>query len=212
MNCTLLAEMFVDVKITDFAVAFASLIAAWVAVSGLSAWRHQLKGKTEYDLAKRILLGLFRYRDAIHGVRNPVMWGNEKPSPPEEKRQHMTRDEIEYYGTEQAYQKRWDRVTEQRASLYPELLEAEVIWGTELDERIKKINRLQGELKNAVRRHLELQDPKIDERKKDAIEKYHNKKRDILYDESFEESDEFSKDMLSEIQSIEEFLKPKLEL
>jgi hypothetical protein len=212
MNCTLLAEVFTGVKVTDLAVAFASLIAAWVAVSGLSAWRHQLKGKTEYDLAKRILLSLFKYRDAIHGVRNPMMWGHEMPSPPEEKRQYMGIQEIRYYGTEKAYQKRWDRVTEHKAKLYPELLEGEVIWGTELNERFKKIYKLQAELQNAVRRHLELSDPSTPQRKQDSVAKYHDKHRDILYDESFDESDEFSKDIESAIQNIEEFLKPKLEL
>ena len=71
--------------ITDVVTAGAVLTAAIVAVRGLSSWQHQLRGKSEYELSRRILVSVFKYRDALKGVRHPAMWPNEMPYPPKDK-------------------------------------------------------------------------------------------------------------------------------
>ncbi|MBT4267830.1 MAG: hypothetical protein HOD85_26775, partial [Deltaproteobacteria bacterium] len=45
----------------------------------------------------------------------------------EEKSKTMHPDQISFYGTSNAYQARWDKVQEERTSLYADLLEAEAI-------------------------------------------------------------------------------------
>ncbi|MBT3256304.1 MAG: hypothetical protein HN366_07600 [Deltaproteobacteria bacterium] len=113
--------------IKEIVIIGAAITASIVAVKGLSTWQRQLKGQSEYDLSRRILVSLFKYRDAINGVRNPAMWADEMPSPPEEKSKTMHPDQISFYGTSNAYQARWDKVQEERTSLYADLLEAEAI-------------------------------------------------------------------------------------
>lgn len=123
--------------ITDVITSGAALTAAVVAVRGLSTWQHQLKGQSEYDLARRILVSVFKYRDALIGVRHPAMWANEMPYPSKEKADTMTQDQIRFYGIAEAYQARWDKVQEQRTSLYTDLLESEAIWGNELETFVR---------------------------------------------------------------------------
>jgi len=43
-----------------------------VAALGLQAWRTQLKDKTEYELARRVLRAVYQVRDSRQAVRNRV--------------------------------------------------------------------------------------------------------------------------------------------
>ena len=57
--------------IKDIFTCLAAITASVVAVLGLQAWKKQLKGKTEYELAQRLLRGVYRVRNAFADVRNP---------------------------------------------------------------------------------------------------------------------------------------------
>jgi hypothetical protein len=196
--------------IKEIVITGAAITGSIVAVKGLSTWQRQLKGQSEYDLSRRILVSLFKYRDAINGVRNPAMWADEMPSPPEEKSKTMNSDQISFYGTSNAYQARWDKVQEERTSLYADLLEAEAIWGTELNDLFKVVFDLQHELFTRIRHYLILINPDLTEAKKTAIEKIDKNKRDIIYDDLGEKPDEYKSNLIDAIKVIESYLKPKL--
>ncbi len=74
----------------------AAITGAVVAVKGLGTWQRQLKGQSEYELSRRILVALFKYRDAITGVRHPAMWAYEMSSPPEEEATKMSREQLRF--------------------------------------------------------------------------------------------------------------------
>ena len=61
----------------DVITAGAAITAAVVAVKGLRAWKKQLRGKTDYELARRCLKAVYRVRDAIRMVRNPLQSSEE---------------------------------------------------------------------------------------------------------------------------------------
>ena len=205
MTCTELVTLLKDLVLSG-----AAITGAVVAVKGLGTWQRQLKGQSEYELSRRILVSVFKYRDAINGVRHPAMWGYEMPSPPEDEAAKMSREQISFYGTSKAYQARWDKVQTERTSLYADLLEAEAIWGVELKQLFKKVFDLEHELFTRVRHYIELINPDTSEAKKEAITKLDNKARDIMYDDLSEEPDEYKKDLISSIEHIEKYLKPKL--
>jgi hypothetical protein len=48
----------------------ASSIAAVVALLGLRTWKKQLKGRTDYELARRLLKSAYAVRDALQIVRH----------------------------------------------------------------------------------------------------------------------------------------------
>ena len=116
----------------DMVLIAAAVIGSCVAIIGLNTWQKQLKGKSEHDLSRRLLVSLFKYRDAINGVRHPAMWAHEQPSPPEGEAKNMSQEQIRYYGTSKAYQARWDKVQKVKSDLYADLLEAEALWGDEV--------------------------------------------------------------------------------
>ena len=187
-----------------------AITGAIVAVKGLGTWQRQLKGKTEYELSRRILVTLFKYRDAINDVRHPAMWWYEKPNPPEEEAKTMSNEQLNFYGTSKAYQHRWDKVQEQRTALYADLLEAEVLWGIELNDCFKVVFDLQHELFTRIRHYIELINPETSEQTKQAILNIDAKNRDIMYDDLADKPDEYKSDLINEIKVIEAYLKPKL--
>lgn len=202
------AEMVSLLK--DIVLAGAAITGAVVAVKGLGTWQRQLKGQSEYELSRRILVSALKYRDAINGVRHPAMWADEMPSPPEDVASKMSRDKVRFYGKLKGYQARWDKVKTERTSLYADLLEAEAIWGNELNVLFKGVFDLEHELFTRTRHYLELINPDTSEASREAIIDLDRKARDVLYDHLSEEPDEFKHDLISAIEVIEKYLKPKL--
>jgi hypothetical protein len=194
----------------DVVLTIAAVVGAYVAVKGLSTWNRQLKGGVEYELTRRLLKQTYRLREAIKGVRNPVMWAGEMPSPSPDKAAAMTKDQIRFYGMSSAYQKRWDKVAEVRTDLQTELLEAEAVWGREVHKQFDPVFKLQHELWVAVHSYVTACNPDSSEGMRDAMNKAIRMNRDILYEISGETEDEFSSDIAKAISSIESFLKPHL--
>ena len=193
----------------DFVLMLAGCIGVFVAWQGLHTWQRQLKGASDYDLARRILIALFKFRDAINGVRFPAMWSNEMPAPSENAAKNMSEREIRHFGTVSAYQARWEKVRAERSNLYAELLESEAVWGPELTTLFKPVFSLEHELSTAVRNYLEVMDPNTRPETVDAIETIRRRKRDILYDDLSEEGDDYRKDFKTAVKAISDYVKPK---
>ena len=187
-----------------------AIFGAYVAHQGLGTWQRQLKGQSEYELSRRILINLFKYRDAINNARSSVMWANEMPSPPEEKAKEMDRDQIIFYGQEKAYEGRWKRILDQKSILCADLLEAEAIYGDELKKLFDKIFKLEYELLIQTRFHLKLLNPDTKEHIRESTTQALKNTREIIYCDLPYEIDEYQKDLLAAISEVEAYTKPKL--
>ena len=194
----------------DVVLTVGAVVAMYVAVRGLNTWNRQLKGGVEYDLTRRLLKCTYRLREAIKAVRNPVMFANELPNPPDAEALAMSNEQRRYYGLSQAYQGRWNKVTVTRDDLQTELLEAEVIWGKAIHEQIEPLFALQRELFSDIHAYLIVCNPSENEDSRHANSEIRRKRREVLYDTSSFEPDPFSEDVEKAIASIETFLKPHL--
>lgn len=194
----------------DLILSGAAITGAVVAIKGLGTWQRQLQGQSEYDLSRRLLVSLFKYRDSLNNVRNPFMWGNEMPSPSEGEAKLMTPEKIRFFETSKAYEVRWSKVSKERSSLYTDLLEAEALWGNELIDLFKIIFHLQNELFICINHYLEVINPDASNDSKKAIQSIRNKSRDIMYSDLSVQGDDFQKDLMASISNIEKYLKPKL--
>jgi hypothetical protein len=196
--------------IKDLVLVGAAITGSIVAIKGLGTWQRQLKGQSEYELSRRILVTLFKYRDAINSLRRPAMWGHEMPAPAQNEAQGMSHEKIRHYGVSKGYEARWNKVQEQKTSLCADLLETEAIWGTELKNLFTVIFILENELYTSIRHHLELINPDAHDGTKDAIMKIDANRREIMYDIFGDKPDEYKQDILNAIEPIESYLKPKL--
>jgi hypothetical protein len=191
----------------DVVTAGAAITAAVVAVKGLRAWKKQLRGKTDYELARRCLRAVYRVRDAIRMVRNPMQSSEEiahavkeeGPSIP----QHLSDD----YKIQQAvYNFRLKSANDAFSELQVELLEAQVSWGGEAVAAIEPLQNCALRLRSAIRRHLRrlLRDGQMTPARAEELEI-------ILYvDDDLQ--DPFSDDIREAVEKAEKFLQRHLKI
>lgn len=203
-----IAELITATK--DTVLTLGAIVAMYVAIRGLNTWNRQLKGGIEYDLTRRLLRCTYRLREAIKLVRNPMMFNNELPNPPDDEAQKMSSQQLRYFGLSTAYQGRWNKVSSARDDLQTELLEAEVIWGKSIYEQFEPLFTLQRELFTDIHSYLMVCNPDQNDDSRHAMSEIRRKRREVLYDTSSFEADPFSEDVEKTIVSIEAFLKPHL--
>ena len=164
---------------------------AFFAWKGLSIWKNQYKAKNNHELARRLLISIYEYRDAIRYIRNPVVIYTPKTkqeAPDRSEKERLSDAEYDYY------QKGFDAIRKVYREIYASILEAEAVWGDELSETISKILSLSRKLKRIFRDHL------------------HDKGHQGGNYEPFATSDDdqFTKDLDALIVKAENYLKKKL--
>lgn len=195
----------------DILTGVAALTAAIVAVLGLQAWKRQLKGKVEYELARRVLRAAFNVRDAIRFVRNPFQVGGEIERAVKESGIDIDPNTAAFRAKSQAavYQGRLKRVDQTMSELEIELTEAEVSWGHEIQNRAKPLKQCIGKLVSKIwlyTYNLEHPEDKPDSKERKEI-------RDIIYLQSEDpHKDTFATEVDRAIATIAEFLTPYLRI
>jgi hypothetical protein len=111
--------------------ALAAVAGVLIAGFGINDWKKQLKGKTNYELARRYLRAVYRLRDAIKFVRNPWIPPEETASALKEREGSDLDDLDGSLETRAVYSSRWNKIIEAGSDLDLELREAEISWGQE---------------------------------------------------------------------------------
>ena len=140
-----LAVMGIDWQLIRELVAVGGTIGALIiGVLGLSTWRRQLQGTSEYEVAKNALLATYHVRDAIQAARSPMLY--------------LRKDEVEagrrLEEEQRIYEERMKRVYEEWAKLRTLALESRVIWGEEAEQLFEPISKLISELRRAIWLHF----------------------------------------------------------
>lgn len=190
----------------DILVGLAAAAAALFAYLGLSAWRKELKGKAEYQLAKDVLKSVYKVREAFKHVRNPIIYQYEYPEGMRDVHGHLKR-EHDHEGTAHVYEKRWEKMAEAFGELEEHHLAAQVEWGPEFQDVIVKLRSCRVELLVAIQKMLE--------RKKNPHEAPLTKaeeraeERSVLYHiGSNSEHDKFTPQIEEAINDFEKWLRP----
>jgi hypothetical protein len=134
---------------SDQIVALAAGAAAVFTYLGLRTWRRQLKGASEYALAKDLLKAVYRVREGFMHVRNPMMFSYEYPEHARDSWGHA-KPELKAEALEYAYQNRWKYLHEAWTNLEEKNLEAQVEWGPEYQMAIRPLRRCRVELQLAI--------------------------------------------------------------
>jgi hypothetical protein len=187
----------------------AAVAGAITAVRGLNTWKKQLKWQSDHELARKILILLFKHRDAIASVRHPAIWNTESAAAMEGKDEPTDRDQKRFAETAAVYEKRWAKIVEVRAELYPALIEGDVVWGSDLHELVKPVFDLELELMMVIQTFLRASNPNASSAARKAADQGLKKKRDILYDD-FTETDVFKSDYGKALAPLEEYLRGKI--
>lgn len=187
-------------------VGLSAAAAAFLAYRGLSTWRAELKGKSEYQLAKDVLKSVYKVREAFKYVRHAAIYAYEYP---EEMRDHHggLMREHNYEGTKHVYEKRWERMVEAFNELEDHHLLAQVEWGSEFQDKIVKLRNCRVELLIAIEDLLEgKRDPQV-ARERDREETA--KQRAVLYQMGAgSRHDTFTPQIDEAVKEFENWLRP----
>jgi hypothetical protein len=188
---------------------------AIIAIIGLTTWKKQLKGKTEYELARRLLRAVYEVRDAIGAVRNPFASAAEISISLQEANIEIEPRDPEFNAKSQSalYQRRWKKVQEALGELDLEEFEAEVIWGHGIKEKILVLRRQVVKLYSYIHLYLTaIQNPDkviLREGNAENVEEVIYDFHDLIKDNS---NNAFTLKTVEAIEQIESFLKPFMKL
>jgi hypothetical protein len=191
--------------IKDSVLTVGAVVGIIVAILGLSTWRRQLKGSSEYDLARRLLKATYQFRGAIQNVRAIGMMDGEIQTALE---RHGPKDRLPQGkdASRAVYARRWERVCEARENLDPEALEAEVIWGKEVRDLLAPILGCSVDLWMAM--HLFLSDKEDNESESEL--KRRDEARKMMYIGGDEARDPLTHKLNKAVDQIESFARPYL--
>jgi len=192
----------------DIVLMCTAITASIVAIKGLSTWKKQLKGKDEYDLCKRIIIDLYKYKEGIKIVRNPVMFSSEFNNKEDET---LTNIQIKNYKNKSyAYQQRWQKIEENRNKLNLDLIESRVFWNGELEKLLLPIFDFENKLFYAVQDTLIMSNPEQDKEYKKVVgESFRQEnKTEVLY--FLGKDDKHNNKLERDIKEIENFIQKKL--
>ncbi|WNK67586.1 hypothetical protein RM156_03510 [Pantoea agglomerans] len=192
----------------DVVVVAAPATGAWVAVKGLSTWRRQLKGQSDYNLAKDVLINIYKYRDALFFVRHPLITGAELKLPEGVDEKELKYAEVNYLQTATAYENRWNKVVEVRSKLLTNIVEIEALWGADLAQQLKNIFVHEKDLMFNISCYLRVINPSIAAEDKEFDREHYDRK--MLYDTLKDESDTFRMAFKKTITPLEDALREKL--
>lgn len=185
----MVAFLTVWIPIIQGIVTIGALIAgAVIAWLGLSTWRQQMVAKTDYDLAKRLLVGAYRLRDAVWSARMGKDFASMFDQP-ELKAEHKQRMEA---------------LQEAARAYEVELLEANALWDEDTNGPLRGFLMPYHELWIAFDAFYIVpdEDPKKQE-----------KFRSLLFTEGEDwANDAYSQKLKRRLARVEEVLRPKLML
>lgn len=189
--------------IKDIVIIGAAIVGAYVALAGLNTWRKQLRGKSEYELAKKVLRQIYEYRQALESVRfgffspEEMERAREESSEESGDREARTREQLTIYTH------RIEKVNDVRVGLEGTLIEVEVLLSKDLPAKVRQLYRFEDELSGAIREHL---DAIRTGTRPDDRERIHR----TIISRSNREEDDFYQRFQSEIEDIEKDISPYL--
>ena len=135
-NCYLLTK--------DVLTALFTLAGLIIAGLGLATWKKQIKGSKEFETSHNLHFAMLKLREAIKHVRNPAIWPSEsqravkfiKDKNPEKSDDELKKNEHSY-----VYEMRWQKITDAYTEAESHLLAAEALWGHEIVDLTKPLNK-----------------------------------------------------------------------
>lgn len=141
--------------IKDVIIIITALVASLAAILGLSAWKKQLIGRNDYELARRYLRAVYKMRNAIRYVRNPFIPIAETTSALKKKGLQESDFSDKKKVDWAVYSLRWEKISEAFSDLEIESIEGEVSWGKKLTENLENLYKLINELSININHYID---------------------------------------------------------
>jgi len=186
-------------KYSDGITALSAILAVIFGSSWLDTSKKKMKGKLDYDIARKYLKGVLKLRDAIKIVRNPFIPVGEMQSALEKNGFKGNEYEDKEKTNRSVYSLRWNKVQEAWTNLEEILTEAEISWGDEAVKIQNDLNQLVRELRGAIWLFVNASEDI----------KTNDENFKLIYG-TYDRGDDFSVKVDKEVEKIRDFLKQYL--
>jgi len=190
--------------VKDLLLGAAAVTTAIVAVLGLKSWYRELRGRTDFEVARQLIRATCKVRDQLHYARLSFVDEREFPDDYPGVGNATARKEAEAWNY--IYTNRWKPVREALREFESAALEAEVLWGQGIRRATDRFRRCAQEVEVAmetvVRDKLEggmtfKSDPGLGEEMKAAVSTH-----------SSDRENKITKDVQTAVDNIESQLRP----
>ena len=182
-------------SLREIVIIMATLFGIYIGYRGLVTWWDQLRGKADFELARRIMERTYRLRNAVRQARS--IWGfipDEDLGLPVHER--MLKD----------YSRRWQSVNEVGAELDAAVIEAEALWGATFLDDILPLRKAISNLLVNIEQYLFAIGPEA--RGTISREKIEKNRKVIYY--TGDEADTYNQELEDAISRIEQNVRPHL--
>ena len=188
-------------------VAVSAATTAYFAYKGLSIWKEQHSGKIESDLATRLLVSIYKYRDAIFDYANPFTLiqipQKDTPNLSKEYRATKVRENLE--------NDRHDKVVSTRQEIYADILASEALWGKEMQVIFEGMQLIEKQLKIESDEYMKkLQNHLIEITKMSKSKKPMTKQEMGQIWDEIQPNEATSKELKKLVKKAEDYLRPKI--
>ncbi|HFQ5448000.1 TPA: hypothetical protein ACGUXV_004392, partial [Vibrio vulnificus] len=125
-------------SISDILVAMSTFGTFGVALYGVRSWSRELKGKANFEISRKLLEAVYRYRDSVQGARSLYISGTLDEFRDKERKVEVLTSHFD---------NRWKPVSESTQALLSISIEAEVLLGNEVKELIDTLKYISGDLR-----------------------------------------------------------------
>ena len=136
--------------IKDICLAIAAATTAIVAVLGMRSWSRELKGKAEFEIARKLIESTYKLRDGVERFRSPFISAGEfTPEYQSKLGDHTAEEEGQAYA--KIYGDRWENnISEAIQEFDANSIEAEAFWGGPIKEKTQELRSCVGTLRASV--------------------------------------------------------------
>ena len=140
----------------DVIIAGAAVATASIAYSGLNKWRAEIRGRADFETARRLTLATYQLRDALRQARSPLILAQEFPEGYHEHFGAKKSDEEEADAWRHVYSNRWAPVMKVVQELDAAALEAEAaMWPGNVRETVDALRVCASDLFGAMESMIE---------------------------------------------------------
>ena len=190
--------------IKDWLTLAVAFVGVCVACKGLKTWQRQLKGSSQFDVAKRLMLKVYQIRQDIEFCRAPFRTiqifthdGDGKPIP---------KSEQQYYSSNKEMWSRFNVIVKTLNEIEFLLFESEIIIDKKIRSIFMPIEEVYRELRLSIEEYIEDCNPRYDnQRESEESRNRYRELRRIIYSRK---NDEIEAKVNSAINELEIFIKP----
>lgn len=193
--------------IKEIAVAAAAVTTAGVAVFGFNKWRSELAGRAHFDCARTVARCVYQLRRAIQDCRAPLISISEYPDKvPVDPFTSTPGEMADLY--RHAYGTRYSKVNTALTELDTAALEAEALWGKQIETRIDSLRYFTHELASALNAFIDNERSNGENFESDKA--FGKRMREIVSASRRDDTNDFTKRLNEAIESIDAELRKHL--